>query len=170
MPKILGAMRVHVYVLNSRQPAPVHHTHVSASCHVAPFLHFASVLLQPARVTVVVRVRPPESGGGGNSAATSGQQHDVVVFPAVGSQNTIVVDRDGAEARCVCVLFLPRRVIFTVVPHTHRNVVQRDTSRERGASTSLHTSHTQGGTKGRATSLIVNCFLHVIPHTMFPKC
>ncbi|CAM9768509.1 unnamed protein product, partial [Ectocarpus sp. 12 AP-2014] len=54
---------------------------------------------QPARVTVVVRVRPPESGGGGNSAATSDQQHDVVVFPAVGSQNTIVVDRDGAEAR-----------------------------------------------------------------------
>ncbi|CAM9140876.1 unnamed protein product, partial [Ectocarpus sp. 4 AP-2014] len=56
---------------------------------------------QPARVTVVVRVRPPESGSGGNSATTSGQQHDVVVFPAVGSQNTIVVDRDGAEARCV---------------------------------------------------------------------
>ncbi|CBJ30661.1 conserved unknown protein [Ectocarpus siliculosus] len=56
---------------------------------------------EPARVTVVVRVRPPESGGGGNSAATSGHQHDVVVFPAVGSQNTIVVDRDGAEARRV---------------------------------------------------------------------
>ncbi|CAM9411084.1 unnamed protein product, partial [Ectocarpus sp. 12 AP-2014] len=58
-------------------------------------------LKEPARVTVVVRVRPPESGGGGNSAATSGQEHDVVVFPAVGSQNTIIVDRDGAEARRV---------------------------------------------------------------------
>lgn len=99
---MFGAMRVHLHVLqvSSRRRFA---TGVSASGHLAPSHFFVSTAVrQPARVTVVVRVRPPESGGGGNSAATSGQQHDIVVFPAVGSQNTIVVDRDGAEARCVC--------------------------------------------------------------------
>lgn len=55
--------------------------------------------VQAARVTVVVRVRPPENGGNGNAG-----HHDIAVFPAVGGHDTIVVDRDGSEARFVCVL------------------------------------------------------------------
>lgn len=46
-------------------------------------------------MTVVVRVRSPESGG-------NGAHHDIAVFPAVGGHDTIVVDRDGSEARCAC--------------------------------------------------------------------
>ena len=51
---------------------------------------------QPANVTVVVRVRPPESG--------LANKHVVGVFPAIGAHDTIIVDRDGSEARwALCV-------------------------------------------------------------------
>eukprot|EP00904_Undaria_pinnatifida_P013715 jgi/Undpi1/9474/HiC_scaffold_27.g11930.m1 len=46
---------------------------------------------QPANVTVVVRVRPPESG--------PANKHVIGVFPAIGAHDTIIVDRDGSEAR-----------------------------------------------------------------------
>lgn len=58
------------------------------------------VLLKPARVTVVVRVRPPDSGPA---------KQDIGIFPAVGGFDTIIVDRDGAEADRRCEQPLPLR-------------------------------------------------------------
>lgn len=48
---------------------------------------------QPAKVTVVVRVRSPEGG------LAAGVGKNIGVFPAVGGPDTIIVDRDGSEAR-----------------------------------------------------------------------
>ncbi|CAM9263458.1 unnamed protein product, partial [Scytosiphon promiscuus] len=47
---------------------------------------------QQARVTVVVRIRPPENTGGGGGVTAAGSYHDIAVFPAVASLNTIVRD------------------------------------------------------------------------------
>lgn len=57
----------------------------------SPLLMCPADVLQPARVTVVVRVRPPEAGPGRHDAG-------VAVFPAVGGADTIIVDRDGGAS------------------------------------------------------------------------
>lgn len=80
--------------------------HYISSLAITAAILLQLIQLHPARVTVVVRVRPPESAAGTAAPTTAllSDNHypkDIAVFPAIGGQDTIVVDRDGSEARCV---------------------------------------------------------------------